>query len=41
MNEGDFKSPLQWWKDHEKQFPSIAFFAWIFLGILETQIEIV
>jgi hypothetical protein len=27
MNECDLKSPLQWQKDHEKQFPNVAVFA--------------
>jgi hypothetical protein len=25
VNDNDMKSPLQWWKDHEKQFPIVAF----------------
>jgi len=26
VNDNDMKSPLQWWKHHEKQFPIVAFF---------------
>jgi hypothetical protein len=25
VNNDDMKSPLQWWKHHEKQFPTFAF----------------
>lgn len=25
VNDDDMKSPLQWWKDHEKQFSIVAF----------------
>ncbi|KAJ7538060.1 hypothetical protein O6H91_11G033100 [Diphasiastrum complanatum] len=32
-------SPLQWWKDHEVQFPNVGFLARQILGIVGSQIE--
>jgi hypothetical protein len=33
VDDNDVKSPLQWWKDHAKQFFNVAFLARQFLGI--------
>jgi hypothetical protein len=41
VDDNDVKSPLQWWKDHAKQFPIVTFLACQFLGIPNSQIEIV
>jgi hypothetical protein len=41
VDDNNLKSPLQWWNDHAKQFPTVAFLACQFLGIPNYQIEIV
>jgi hypothetical protein len=40
MSESDALSPLQWWKDHAKQFSNVSFLACQFFGIPNSQIEI-
>jgi hypothetical protein len=39
VDDNNVKSPLQWCKDHAKQFPNVAFLAHQFLGIPCFQIE--
>jgi hypothetical protein len=38
VDDNNVKSPLQWWKDHAKQFSNVAFLACQFLGIPSSQI---
>ncbi len=38
VDDNNVKSPLQWWKDHAKQFSNVAFLAHQFLGIPGSQI---
>ncbi len=40
VNENGLKSPLQWWKDHDKQFLTISIFAQQILGVPRSRIEI-
>jgi len=39
VDGNDVKSPLQWWKDHARQFPTVAFLSCQFLGIPDFRIE--
>ncbi len=39
-DDNNVKSPLQWWKDHAKQFSNVAILAHQFLGIPSFHIEI-
>jgi hypothetical protein len=39
VDDNIVKLPLQWWKDHAKQFPTIALLACQILGIPDFQIE--
>jgi hypothetical protein len=38
--DGDYDSPLSWWRKHEKEFRNVAFLARQILGIVGSQVEI-
>ncbi|KAG0584835.1 hypothetical protein M758_3G242300 [Ceratodon purpureus] len=38
--DGDYDSPLLWWKKHEKEFRNVAYLARQILGIVGSQVEI-
>lgn len=38
--DGDYDSPLAWWRKHEKEFRNVAFLARQILGIVGSQVEI-
>jgi hypothetical protein len=38
--DGECDGPLLWWREHEKEFPNVAFLARQILGIVGSQVEL-